>query len=224
MAQQEWYPEVIVTSSPYHDLDLFARGYDQRVWSHAFGMVWFPPYLAGSGDPTTPAFQWFWGTDKGTRWSIAFFQLLALYSAIQFNGPKLTAKSVAPGALARIFSQGVAAGGAYSDSATTIEVRVAAPGQINPRGVTMAWYDPEASGPGNYSLGGNAKGKYVYLNQGKRYLTGDLPEAKQKFFDRSASTVLFETPPPSEPVVPKYDCAECPSSGATDIVPAAGAG
>jgi hypothetical protein len=223
MAQQEWFPEVVVTSSPYQDLDLFARGYDQRVWSHAFGMVWFPPYLAGNADPTASAFQWFWGTDKGTRWSIGFFHLLGLYSAIQFIGPKVTEASVSPDALRRLYSQGLAAGGYYSDSATTIEVRVAAPGEINPRGVTMAWYDPEAAGPGNYNLGGNAQGKYVYLNQGKRYITGHLPTAKQKFFDRSASVAVFEAPPPSEPVFPKYDCVGCPSSGATDIVPAAAA-
>jgi hypothetical protein len=84
MAQQEWYPEILLTSAPYQDLDLFARGYDQKVWSHAFGMVWFPPYLKGHADETAAAFQWFWGTDKGTRWSIAFYQMLGLYSAIQF--------------------------------------------------------------------------------------------------------------------------------------------
>jgi hypothetical protein len=197
MANQEWYPEVLVTSSPYQDLDLFARGYDQKVWSHAFGMVWFPPYLKGVGDPTIGPFQWFWGTDKGTRWSIAFFQLLGLYSAIQFVGPKLTAKSVSPGILSKTFSQGVAAGGYYSDSAFTVEVRVAAPGEINPRGVAMAWYNPEASGPGNYNLGGDAKGKYVYLNEGKRFLTGKLPTKKQEYFDVSASSVAFDTPPAS---------------------------
>jgi hypothetical protein len=221
MAQQEWYPEVVLTSSPYQDLDLFARGYDQKVWSHAFGMVWFPPYLTGHSDETAAAFQWFWGTDKGTRWSIAFFQMLGLYSAIQFVGPNLTAKAVSPGVLAKIFSKGVAAGGYYSKSAFTIEIKVAAPGKINPRGVAMAWYNPEATGPGNYNLGGDGKGKYVYLNEGKRFLTGHLPTAKQKFFDMSVSSTTFDTPPPSEPVFPKYDCVGCPSSGSTDIIPAA---
>ena len=116
MAQQEWYPEIVVTSAPYQDLDLFARGYDQKVWSHAFGMVWFPPYLAGHADETATAFQWFWGTDKGTRFSIAFFQMLGLYSAIQFVGPNLTAEAVTAKSLAKIYSLGVAAGGYYSKS------------------------------------------------------------------------------------------------------------
>ena len=220
MAQQEWYPEIVVTSAPYQDLDLFARGYDQKVWSHAFGMVWFPPYLAGHADETATAFQWFWGTDKGTRFSIAFFQMLGLYSAIQFVGPNLTAEAVTAKSLAKIYSLGVAAGGFYSKSAFTVEVRVAAPGEINPRGVAMAWYNPEQSGPGNYNLGGEAKGKYVYLNEGKRFIFGHLPTAKQKFFDASVSSAQFDAPPPSEPKQPPYECVGCPSTGATDIVPA----
>jgi hypothetical protein len=223
MAQQEWFPEVIVTSQPYEDLDLFARGYDQKVWSHAFGMVWFPPYSMGHADETATAFQWFWGTDKGTRWPIAFYNLLGLYSLIQFVGPKLTAKAAGPEALARIFSQGAAAGGWYSKSALTIEVRVAAPGEINPRGVAMAWYDPNATGPGNYNLGGTLKGKYVYLNQGKRFINGHLPTQKQPFFDSSASVAQFDTAPPSEPKQPQYPCDGCPSTGNASIVPAASA-
>ena len=213
MAQQEWYPEIVVTSAPYQDLDLFARGYDQKVWSHAFGMVWFPPYLAGHADETAAAFQWFWGTDKGTRFSIAFFQMLGLYSAIQFVGPHLSAEAVTAKSLAKIYSQGVAAGGFYSKSAFTVEIRVAAPGEINPRGVAMAWYNPEQSGPGNYNLGGDAKGKYVYLNEGQRFIFGHLPTAKQKFFDASASSAQFDAPPASEPKQPPYECVGCPSTG-----------
>jgi len=224
MAQQDWYPEIVLTSAPYQDLDLFARGYDQKVWSHAFGMVWFPPYLAGHGDETTAAFQWFWGPDEGTRWSIAFIQLLGLYSTIQFVGPELTARAVSPGVLAKVFSKGVAAGGYYSKSATTVEVKIAPPGQLTPRGVTMAWYDPDATGTGNFNLGGTAKGNYVYLDGGQRYINGHLPTTKQKFFDRSASVVQFDRPPPSEPKFPTYPCAGCPSSGATDITPAGQAG
>jgi hypothetical protein len=221
MAKQEWFPEVVIVSYPYQDLDLFARGYDQEVMSHAFGMVWFPPYLAtAGGDPSIAPFQWFWGKDKGTRWTIAFVQMLGLYSVFQFTGPKLTAKAVSPGVLSRVFSRGVAAGGYYSDSATTVEVRVAAPGTAAPRGVAMAWYDPDATGPGNWSLGGDTKGKYVYLNNGKRFITGKLPTKKQRFFDSSKSVTTFDAPPPGEPVLPDYPCEGCPSTGNTAIAPA----
>jgi hypothetical protein len=225
MAQQEWFPEIVVSSQPYEDLDLFARSFDQKVWSHAFGMAWFPPYLTGHADETAQAFQWFWGTDKGTRWPIAFYNLLGMYSAIQFVGPKLVAKAVTGEALAKLYSSGgIAAGGWYSKSAFTVEVRVAAPGEINPRGVAMAWWDPDATGPGNYNLGGTAKGKYVYLNDGKRFINGHLPTQKQKFFDKSVSVAQYDTAPPSEPKWPTYQCVGCPSTGSTEFVPAAAAG
>ena len=224
MAQQEWYPEVIVTSAPYQDLDLFARTFNQKVWSHAFGMVWFPPYLTGHADETVAAFQWFWGTDKGTRWPIAFAELLGLYSAVQFVGPHLSAKSVGPVSLGKLFSKGVAAGGYYSKSAFTVEIKVAPPGEINPRGVAMAWWNPDQTGPGNFNLGGDGKGKYVYLNEGQRFITGHLPTTKQKFFDVSASSAQFDAPPASEPKWPQYQCVGCPSTGSTDIIPAAQAG
>jgi hypothetical protein len=131
---------------------------------------------------------------------------------------------VSPGILGKVFSQGAAAGGYYSKSAFTVEVRIAPPGKINPRGVAMAWYNPAVPGPGNYNLGGNALGKYVYLNQGKRFITGHLPTAKQKFFDMSASVAQFDAAPPSEPKWPTYECVGCPSTGATDVVPAGSAG
>jgi hypothetical protein len=220
MAKQDWFPEVVITSSPYQDLDLYARTFDQSVMQHAFGMVWFPPYTSGGGDPTVAPFQWFWGTTQGTRWTIAFLQMLGLYSVLQFTGPDLTARKVTPGVLAKIFTEKLATGGYYSDSATTVEVRVAAPGAINPRGVAMAWWDPDATAIGNFNLGGSAKGNYMYLDNAKRYLTGNLPTAKQKFFDPSVSIAAFDEPPPGEPVVPTYACEGCPSTGANDVTPA----
>jgi hypothetical protein len=105
-----------------------------------------------------------------------------------------------------------------------VEVRVAAPDEINTRGVAMGWYDPEATGPGNFNLGGTAKGKYVYLNDGKRFIQGHLPTQKQKFFDKSVSHAQYDTAPPSEPKWPTYQCVDCPSTGSTEFVPASAAG
>jgi ABC-type branched-subunit amino acid transport system substrate-binding protein len=221
MKAQEWFPEIFVASAPYQDLDLYARTYDQEAWSHAFGLIWFPPYLKGAGDPTTAAFQWYWGTDQGTRWSIAFFQMLGLYSALQFIGPDVNADMVAK--RNAIFQANGGSGGAYDDSIFTIEINPTAPPAITQRATALGWWDPDAEGPGNYNLGGSARGKYVYLNGGKRYLPGDFPKGKQAYFDDSEATVMYDAPPASEPVVPTYPCDDCPSSGATGVSPAAAA-
>ena len=181
MKAQDWFPEVILTSAPYQDLDLYARSYDQDVWSHAFGMIWFPPYLQGAGDPTTAAFQWFWGPDQGTRWSIAFFQMYGVYSLLQLIGPNITAENVEN--RNAVYSEFGGSGGAYQDSILTIEINPAAPGQITLRAAALGWWDPNAEGPGNYNLGGSGKGKYVYLDGGERYLSGSFPTRVKPFFD-----------------------------------------
>ncbi len=42
---QEWFPEWAESGLTYTDLDYYARQYDQEQWAHAFGPVWFVPYV-----------------------------------------------------------------------------------------------------------------------------------------------------------------------------------
>ena len=66
MKLQDWFPEITVTSFPYTDLDVLAATFDQDVWSHAFGLLWFLPGVQGGyGTSSVQSFQWFWGTDQG---------------------------------------------------------------------------------------------------------------------------------------------------------------
>jgi len=222
MKDQEWFPEITVTSYPYTDLDILARNFDQDVWSHAFGLGWFTPGLATTPYPSTlvQGFQWFWGTDKGTKWDGAASGLSQLYTLLQFAGPKLTRQTVAavPALLAR---NGGNVGGAYSDSAFTFEAPVVKAGEVTPRGVAMVWWNPSLDGPGNYNLSSQGTGQYMYLDGGKRYTPGTFPTAKKKFFDASKATGTFATLPASEPKAPTYPCAGCPSSGGTSVIPAA---
>ena len=223
MAQQEWYPgDRRDLGAVRRPRPLCPRATTRRCGRTRSAWCGSRRTSRGHADETAAAFQWFWGTDKGTRWPIAFFQMLGLYSAIQFVGPHLTAKSVSredPGQdlLAgcrgrRLLQQERVHHRGQGRGAGRRSTRVASPWP----GTT-----PTRSGPGNYNLGGDAKGKYVYLNEGKRFISGHLPKAKQKFFDSSASSAQFDTPPPSEPKLPKYQCVGCPSTGSTDIVPAA---
>jgi len=222
MKAQEWFPEITVTSYPYTDLDILTRAWDQDVWSHAFGLAWFPPGLAvGTPYPSTyvQGFQWYWGTDKGTKWDGAGGSLPVLYADIQFAGPNLTKKNVdaVPDLLAK---QGGNAGGAYSNSAFTFEVPVVKSGDFTPRGVAMVWWNPKLDGPGNYNLSSNGTGQYMYLDGGKRYTAGTFPTAKKKFFDAASATGTFPAVPASEPKAPTYPCTGCPSSGSATPAPA----
>ena len=83
MKQQDWYPEIVVTSYPYNDLDILARSFDQDVWSHAFGLIWFLPYVEGQTDVLSQTFQWFWDTTNAAnglvpdRWPDVNFSSIA---------------------------------------------------------------------------------------------------------------------------------------------------
>jgi hypothetical protein len=223
MKSQDWFPEITVTSFPYTDLDVLARAFDPDVWSHAFGLIWFLPGVAGGGYGTASvqSFQWFWGTDQGTRWDGAGALLGGLYTVLQFAGPQLDKKSIATVA-PRLRKANAGIGGAYSNSAFTFEVPPPAPeGGVAIRGAALGWFDPNAEGPGNYNLGIQGKGEYQYLDAGKRYVSGTIPTAKKKFFDHANSTATFPSLPSSEPEWPTYPCDGCPSTGNTSIVASA---
>jgi len=222
MKSQDWFPEITVTSFPYTDLDVLARSNDPDVWSHALGLIWFLPGIEGGyGTSSVQSFQWFWGTDQGTRWDGAGALLGGLYTVIQFAGPKLDKRSIAAVA-PRLRKANAGIGGADSNSAFTFEIPPPAPdGGVAIRGAALGWFDPNAEGPGNYNLGFQGKGEYHYLDQGKRYVSGTIPKTKKRFFDDANSTTTFSALPSSEPKWPTYPCENCPSTGNTAIVASA---
>ena len=223
MKDQDWFPEITLAAFPYTDLDILVRNFDQDVWSHAFGLVWFLPGIEeGAPTPSVATFQWFWGTDQGTRWDGSNALLGGLYSRIHFAGPNLTKKTV-EAVPDRLRKANAGVGGAYSDSGFTFEAPPPSPeGQPPIRGSALGWWDPNDEGPGNYNLGAQGTGQYQYLDDAKRYVAGTFPKAKKKFFDAANSTSVFASLPASEPTWPTYPCDDCPSSGATTIVPATG--
>jgi hypothetical protein len=216
MNSQDWFPEIVVTTYPYTDLDILARSFDQEVWSHAFGMIWFLPYVEGQTDVLSQTFQWFWGKDQGTRWQGASADLGGLYTRIHYAGPNLTKK-----AIEKPLPSGTAVGGYYSKSMSTFEAVTVPEGQITPRGSALGWWNPDVTGQANFNIGGEGKGAYMYLNNGQRYIAGKFPKAKQAWFDAAKSVQAFASLPTNEPKFPQYTCTGCPSSGNTSIVPAA---
>ena len=219
MKAQEWYPEIVETSFPYTDLDILARSFDQDAWSLAVRARVVPPLVEeGYIEPIGQAFQWYWGTDKGTRWQEAFASLAALYSVIQY-GPDVEREEhrrdpgPAPAPRAGV--------GARTARALTLEN----PPRRREGGHTSrccaGLVEPRRGRPGQLQPRGEAAGKWMYLDDAQRYIAGTFPTKKQPFFDEAASIPGFDTVPASEPKWPTYPCKDCPSSGNTDVVPAA---
>ncbi len=204
---QDWFPEWVQSGIGYQDLDFFARLVDQEQWAHAFGPVWFVPYVEGeSKDSIVNFFQWYWGTDQGTRSPGIFSNLLRLYNGVQLAGPKLTPRS-----FNRALRNFEPVGGAYSGMITNLETGYPPAGTIPPRGSAIGWWNPDVEGPSN-QIGIAGKGKYMYLDGGKRYITGKFPKNVKGLFDESASIATLPAVPDVDLVGP-YPCDGCPSSG-----------
>jgi len=205
---QNYFPEWVITGNGYQDQDIVARLSDQKQMAHAFGLIWFTPYVADARDATTALFQWYWGKDKGTESGGALSVATTVYIGVHLAGPKLTAKTFQHALL-----DYPPTGGAFSGQVTTFETSWTAFGTMAPRGSALGWWSPDTVGP-TQSLGGagSGTGKYLYLQGGKRYVSGTFPRGEPKFFDKSVSISQLDTVPASEQM-PTYPCHDCPSSG-----------
>jgi hypothetical protein len=179
-------PEWIETGYQFSDYDGFARNWDQDQASHAFGIGVLNPLVTGAS-ATTGAFQWYWGTKQGniSAGGNGFFSFL--YGAIQYAGPKLTVANVQKG----LFS--VPAVGGASDGTVTFQTgygrTVGLPyDEYFGLGtdVEMIWWNPNSTGGANAVASAVGKGKWAYLNNGKRYSFGSFPKGA-KFFDLASS-------------------------------------
>ncbi len=216
MTQQEYFPENIITTLGFQDISFYGRIMDQEQWAHAFGPIWFEPYVQGYTDPIQASFQWYWGTDQGTFCTCAFSLVAGLYNGIHLAGPKLTKATYRNGA-----SEAPARGGFYSDSVTTLESAPGKPGQPNPagRGYSLGWWDPDTEGPTQLQ-GVVGTGVTQYLDGGKRYVYGHFPKFAENeqpaFFDRTVQSTLYQLDAiPPQDVMTRYPCDDCPSNGGT---------
>jgi hypothetical protein len=214
-------PEWIVTGYQFQDFDGFARNYDQEQFAHAFGVGVLTPQPIP--DPNTPpplgSFEWYWGKSQGTTAATTVGWMSFIYGAMQFAGPELTAANVQKG----LFSV-PAAGGASSGTVsyqTGYGRTVGLPyDEYLGLGtdVELVWWNADLQTDGTNAVANfPGKGRFMYLNDGKRFSFGQFPKSEPEFFDESAS--IYQFPPgdayTSGEVPETMPCAGCPSQGGT---------
>jgi hypothetical protein len=215
---QDYRPEWIITGFSYSDLTLFARGYDQDQWAHAFGISPLPVgFDIGAAPLQTPDLtlepvQWYFGAGRGTTNATAMaLGINWLMSGIMYAGPKLTPQT---------FEQGYfsipAQGGAGEDDPNSSQYgygrTAGVPYDEYLRGTqdfAMVWWDPDTPGRPRANGGPTPNGAYLWVNGGKRYSGRQWPTKLVKFFDESASQTWDEVPPPPPPQ--RVPCSGCPS-------------
>jgi hypothetical protein len=206
---QDYFPEWVVTTSLATDIDVLARTMDPKQMAHAFGLIYWNPWVDGSVDAGRALFTWYWGTGQGTFSAGGLNAMVTFFSGFQLAGPNLTAKSFNDGLVKRF----TPAGGAFSNAVTTLEQSYAPPGENTPRGSSLGWFDVNTTAPSQV-LGPKAvgAGSFLYLDGGKRYVTGKFPKGLPKFFEPAGAIASLSSAPASEQV-PTYPCAGCPATG-----------
>ena len=194
--KQNYHPEWIISGTVYADTDVFARGYDQSQWSHAFGIG-----LVGALSPETQhqdylLHEWYFSKpppDIATT-GIVEGDVQLLFTGLQLAGPHLTvanftaglwnqpAPAEDPGGLTPIIT--------YGHHGLWPGVDYGGLDNVN-----LIWWDPNAVGPDETGLVG--KGMYRYVDNARRYLPGQFPTTPIALFDPTNTITRFVTTPPA---------------------------
>jgi hypothetical protein len=197
---QDYFPEWIVTGSVLTDTTIFARTYDQKQWSHAFGVSSLPARTDPSVSGGLYIYNWFFGhkPPAKTGASVIAPDFNLLFSVMQGVGPDLTAQT---------FHDALFAGPPTKSAVTQPQISYGDHGiwpQTDYLGIddaTMVWWSTTAKGPDE--LGTQGTGMYEYVGGGTRYLPGHWPSTLQGVFDPKTSVAYYMTVPPDE-TVPQY--------------------
>jgi hypothetical protein len=214
----DFHPEWIMGGYAYMDLPIFARGYDQEQWRHAFGLSSFPVAAsdavreAMATTVTNDPVQWYYGMGKGTSTSFMTLPVLWLMQGIMYAGPKLTAQTFKQGHFAA-----PATGGAASTTGLGAEQGYGRTNglpydeyQRGNKDFSLVWWDPDTIGPQVGSVPGG-KGTSWYIDDGKRYAAGKWPKKPIKFFDKSNAIYQLEEIPTGFEAPVQAPCPGCPS-------------
>ncbi|HKE76793.1 MAG TPA: ABC transporter substrate-binding protein [Acidimicrobiales bacterium] len=187
--QQDYNPEWVMTGSLGTDITALARRYDQKQWAHAFGISQLvarvdPDQLEKEANPVS------WYLGKTLKAYPQIFQLGLVSSGIQLAGPDLTPDTFRGGLYALKPTRGY----------TTVTGSSFGTGDVWPDAdytgvddVTEVWWDAKATGKDETSAEGT--GMYRYMDNGKRYLPGEVGKSSSVPFDPADTiTILPKTP------------------------------
>ena len=122
-------------------------------------------------------FRWYYGPNQGTPSAGVLSYLNNFYSGIHMAGPKLTPQTFQAG----LYSKPLMGGAKEGAVSTVVNGYGPREGMAYPAfsssgtDASLWWWNPDVEGFSNI-FRVNGKGKAMWVDGGKRYLPGDLPE------------------------------------------------
>jgi hypothetical protein len=214
--QLEYEPEWVFTGMGAQDIEITARilqGASPNQMKHVFGLGDLPLYVEGIDDPQVNWFNWYWGPNQGVYSAGTVGTLYLLNAGVSLAGPKLTPNTFQQG----LFSMPLF-GGAASNQVQSFMFAMGPAAELpyneySQVGLDYAimWWNPTQTGKGKIIFD-EGTGRFMYIDNAKRYKAGEYGKAEPKLFDPSNSISQFNGLPASDKV-PDYPCNGCPSSG-----------
>jgi hypothetical protein len=192
---QNYFPEWVIGPTVLADTTLFARTFDQQQWSHALGIAIPPARGPRIESESYNLYKWYTGEEPPANGQqIPYGDASIFMIGVHLAGPNLTPLTFEQG-MFRYYPAPGSALRPYVSWGTSLWHR---PDYNSVDDVGIVWWDPNATGQDE--VGGNGKGEYRYIDEGKRFLPGQMPTTPINFFDPTGTvTVLTQNPPGDTP-------------------------
>jgi len=195
---QNYFPEWVIGPTVLADTTLFARTYDQKQWAHALG-IGLPPARGPRSESTSYyLYKWFTGQEPPANGQqIPYGDVSIFMTGVHLAGPDLTPETFKEGLFRYLPAPGSALR-PYVSWGTNLWHRE----DYNSfDDAAIVWWDPNTTGQDE--VGHNGTGEYRYVDDGKRFLPGQVPTNPINFFNPANTvTVLTQNPPGDTP--PSY--------------------
>jgi hypothetical protein len=208
--KQNYFPEWINTGLWYSTVPFFYPQYDAVQLTNVFGMdITGGPFVEAGTGTNISLYQWYWGDTGNPANTITRAQAVtvfrALFGGIHGAGPELTPDSFRAGLFASFPHDQCNCHGVLNGYGKDLyrwdDLSMQDDG-------ALYFVDPTVVN----SFG--TQGAPRYLNDGKRYTIGDLPEGEQPFFVNTNAAASFRGTPEVDKI-PAYPCDDCPSARRT---------
>jgi hypothetical protein len=197
-----YFPEWIITGTALTDTSALGRYYEQREWSHAFGVTSLAVPLPVVASDSYNVYRWWYGANTSPP-SIAAPALIPgvqhFFVGLQLAGPDLTPSTYTTGNF-----RAPPAGGGPTTPLYAFGEQGAAPlpSYSSPADYSFLWYDATAKGPNEEGTVGT--GLMAYVNGGHRYKAGVVPNGPVPMFSEPGAVHDYLAPPDRAPAYPPW--------------------
>jgi hypothetical protein len=192
---QNYFPEWFIGPSVFVDTAIFGRTFDQKQWSHAFGLSLLAARGPREESESYTVYKWFTGNEPPVNaQAIPYTNVLYFFIGAQLAGPDLTPQNYQRGMFRYVAPDSTALRPHVSWGDT--KLWGSTPDHHSTDDGAIIWWDSKAKGQDE--VGKDGEGEYRYFDMGQRYLPGAFPTDPVKFFDNTNTITVFEHRPPED--------------------------